>query len=47
VRIQGDREEIDRLREEWQRRCAPDEGDGEAGRGNGKGKGKGKGKGHD
>ena len=37
-RIQGDREEIDRLREEWQRRCAPDEGDGQSGRGNGKGK---------
>jgi eukaryotic-like serine/threonine-protein kinase len=43
-RIQGEREEIDQLRKEWESRCAADERDedGEAGRGNGKGKGKGK-----
>ena len=44
-RIQGEREDLDDLRREWERRCASDEGgeDGEAGRGNGKGKGEGKG----
>ena len=40
-RIQGDRKEIDRLRRDWDRQCAADEGDGEAGSGRGKGKGKG------
>jgi eukaryotic-like serine/threonine-protein kinase len=42
-RIQGHRKEIDELRKDWERRCSPDEGDGEAG----PGKGKRKGKGHD
>jgi eukaryotic-like serine/threonine-protein kinase len=42
-RIQGHRKEIDELRKEWQRQCAPEEGDGEAGPGDGKGKGKAKG----
>ena len=44
-RIQGEREEIDQLRSEWERRCvaADDDEDGEAGRGNGKGNGKRKG----
>ena len=40
------REEIDRLRSEWESRCGSDESDeeGEAGRGKGKGNGKGKGR---
>jgi eukaryotic-like serine/threonine-protein kinase len=42
-RIQGERDEIDGLREEWRSRCAPDEEEGEAGHGNGRGKGKAKG----
>jgi hypothetical protein len=42
-RIQGHRKEIDELRKEWQRQCAPEGGDGEAGPGDGKGKGKAKG----
>jgi eukaryotic-like serine/threonine-protein kinase len=48
-RIQGERQEIDDLRREWERRCAPDDGDddGEAGRGQGKGNGKGEGKGRE
>ena len=41
-RIQGEREEIDDLRSEWESRCAADEDEGEAGPGRGKGKGKGK-----
>jgi eukaryotic-like serine/threonine-protein kinase len=47
-RIQGEREEIDRLRSEWESRCvAETDEEGEAGRGNGKGNGKGKGRGRD
>ena len=48
-RLQGEREEIDDLRSEWERRCVAGENDdeGEAGRGNGKGNGKRKGGGGD
>ena len=48
-RIQGEREEIDDLRREWERRCGGDDGDdaGEAGRGQGKGNGNGEGKGRE
>ncbi len=48
-RIQGEREEIDQLRSEWESRCVADESEdeGEAGRGNGKGKEKGKGRGRE
>jgi eukaryotic-like serine/threonine-protein kinase len=42
-RIQGEREEIDQLRSEWERRCVADQDEGEGGRGNGKGNGKRKG----
>ncbi len=41
-RIQGQREEIDALRRDWESRCVGDD-DGEAGPGNGRGKGKAKG----
>jgi serine/threonine-protein kinase len=43
-RIQGEREEINELRKEWEERCAAtgDEGDGDGGPGKGKGRGKGK-----
>jgi serine/threonine protein kinase len=47
-RIQGQRDEIDELRREWERECAADEGDdGESGRGKGKGKGNRNGNGND
>ena len=43
-RIQGYRSEIDELRRQWEKRCAPGE-DGEAAPGNGHGKAKGHDKG--
>jgi eukaryotic-like serine/threonine-protein kinase len=43
-RIQGEREEIDQLRSEWESRCVAEGDDGEAGQGKGKGNGKGKGR---
>jgi serine/threonine protein kinase len=46
-RIQGEREEIDELRSEWESRCVADERGDEGEAGPGKGKGKGKGKGED
>jgi serine/threonine protein kinase len=47
-RIQGQRDEIDDLRRDWERECAADGGgDGESGPGKGKGKGNGKGNGND
>jgi Protein kinase domain len=42
-RIQGEREEIDQLRSEWESRCVQEDEEGQAGRGNGKGSGKRKG----
>jgi eukaryotic-like serine/threonine-protein kinase len=41
--IQGQRDEIDALRGEWNERCAPPPADEDEGPGNGKGKGKGRG----
>jgi tetratricopeptide (TPR) repeat protein len=47
-RIQGQRDEIDELRRQWEERCAAPTGEGdEGGEGPGKGKGRGKGKGDD
>jgi hypothetical protein len=42
-RIQGERDEIDQLRGDWESRCVQDDEEGQAGRGDGKGNGKRKG----
>jgi tetratricopeptide (TPR) repeat protein len=44
-RIQGQRDEIDQLRRQWEERCGSS--DEQAAPGHGRGKGRGKGKGHD